>query len=884
MNLRFWRRRDQDAELEEELRGHLRMAIKNRIERGESPERAEAAARREFGNLGLVREVTRETWGWASLERLIQDLRYAGRVLVKSRGFTAIAVLTLALGIGANTAIFSVLNLYLFRPLPFPESGRLVQVYRTSAFSQSWPHSPADLLDLKEKNSVFESMAALNWARPTLVEGTLPAEALHGLDVTADFFPVLQVQPETGRVFTADEDRPGANLVAVLSDRFWRARFAADPGILGRKLLLDGKSVEVIGVMPPSFEQPLLFNNTDVWRPLALSVKERQERSRHYLWAIARLKPGVSQLQAQESMITLSANITRANVSSSSGQATDAEIVESVRLQSLQSSMSDNIWRSVVWFTFGLAAFVLLIACANLANLQLVRTAARTREHAIRAALGAGRFRLLRQSLTESLLVSLLGGALSIVFAKVGVDFISNRLFAQMKGAQQLPVDFRVFGFALVCSVLTGLIFGTIPAWLASRADVNRGLKENLRGSSSSSHHRLRHALIVGEVAFALALLTGAGLFLRGLRRFAEQDPNWKVDGLLTAEFVVQGSQYESADTLERFYGRLEDRLSQLPGVQRVSFSQSQPVNGFNSSGGIVVEGQPEPPSGIYPESFFESVSSRYFETMGVRLVAGRAFTSDDRADRPQVIIINDAMARRFWPNENAIGKRVCRPGPERQWWEVVGVVNDVGFPARLDEPYTRLQIFQPAAQALIAPGWTAIIELRTSTTPEAMTNSLRYAVAELDPTLPVNQIRTARSLVDEKLGNFSLLGTLLADFACLGLILAAIGIYGVISYSVTQRTGEIGVRMALGARTSNVLWLVMGKGTRLILTGALLGLCGGFAVSRFLISAIPNLPTRDPVAMVLISLILVAVAMVSCYLPARRATQVDPMEALRCE
>jgi len=780
----------------------------------------------------------------------------------RQSGFTLIAVITLALGIGANTALFSVLNTYLFRALPFPRPERLVQVYRTSVHSQSWPHSAANFLDYRAQNNVFENMAAINWNSPTLTVEGEAAERLQGQAVTADFFPALGVRAALGRVFTSEEDQPGANQVVVLSNRFWLRRFGGDPKIVGGAIRLDGESVKVIGVMPPRFEQPLLFGNVDVWQPIAFSAERRRNRGNNYLSAIARLKPGVSLEQAQEAMKTLFANIAKAN-SNNQG--------ESIRLQPLQRSMSDDIGRAVMWFAFGFAGFLLLIACANLANLQLVRTAARAREHAIRAALGAGRFRLLRQSLTESLLISCLGGALSLLLAQGGVTYIRRRLFSELPGAE-VTLDWRVFGFALLCSVLTGLIFGGVPAWLTSRADVNLALKENLRGTASGSQHRLRHALIVAEMAFALMLLAGAGLFLRGLQRFTQLDPGWRVDGLLTAQIGMPKRA--------TFHQELEERLRALPGVERVALSNSQPVWGFSSSGGAKAEGHPDPPPGQWPEVFFERVSANYFETLGVRLLAGRVFNEGDTKDKPPVTIINETLARRFWPHESAIGKRIIGQG-DTSWQEVVGVVNDMGFPARLGEPYTRLQAFTPLAQS---PMRRVSVVLRTAATPEAMTNTLRRTVAELDPTLPVYQIRTARSLVEQGLGNITLIGTLLGAFAALGLALAAIGIYGVISYTVAQRTNEIGIRLALGAQARDVLWLVLGKGARLMLLGAALGFGGAYAVARLLTATIPTLPTRDPMALTVITFTLVVVAFVACYLPARHATKVDPMIALRSE
>ena len=806
------------------------------------------------------------------MQSIIQDVRYGLRMLLKDKGFTIVAVLTVALGIGVNTAMFSVLNTFLFRALPYPNSDRLISVYRTSPHSQSWPHSVANFSDLREKNNVFERLAAYTWTSPNLVEEGRMAERLQAIAVTEDFFPMLEAQPATGRVFTPEEFEAGADKVVILNNPFWQRRFGGDPNVVGRTMLLDGEAVMIVGVMRPGFEHPILWGNVDLWQPLAFTAERRRNRDNNFLQSFGRLKPGSTLAQAQQSMALLFANIGKEN-SSNSG--------ESLRLEPLQRSMSDDIGRRVMWFTFGLAGFVLLIACANLANLQLVRTAARSRELAVRAALGAGRIRLLRQSLTESIIVAIIGGALSLLLALWGVKFISGRLFSQLPGAR-VTLDFKVFGFALLCSVFTGLLFGTIPAWLASRADVNQALRENARGATGGrSQHRLRHSLIVGEVAFALVLLAGAGLLLSGLKRAMNADPGWQVDGLLTAQMSLRGEKYKNREQRTAFLTQLEDRLRNLPGVQQAAISSSQVAFGFSSSGPFLVEGQPEPPPDKYPEMFFEPVSTHYFEALGARLLQGRAFTAADAADRPAVVIVNETMARQFWPNENPIGKRISGTGPRKEFQEVVGVVNNLRFPGSLGEPYTRLEAFVPLTQS---PPSYVTLALRTSASPEALGNSLRKVVAELDPTQPVHQIRTAESAVQQGLGNISLLGSLLGAFAVLGLALAAVGIYGVISYTVVQRYGEIGIRLALGAQTGDVLGLVMGSGIRLILLGALVGAGGAYAVERLLMAVIPSLATRDPLLLALVSSALILVGILACYLPARRATKVDPLVALRYE
>lgn len=803
---------------------------------------------------------------------LLHDVRYGVRTLLKHKSFTAVAIVTLMLGIGANTAMFSVLNTFLFRSLPYPQSSMLVRVFRTSPHSQRWPHSVANFVDQHDQNNVFERMAAYTYISRNLVEQGQMAERLSGLAGTADFFPLLGVAPAQGRTFAPEEFEPGADNVIVLSDRFWTRRFGGDPSVVGRTVQLDGKTVNIIGIMPPGFDHPILWGPTDFWQPMAFSAEEKKSRDTNYLSSFARLKPGVSIEQAQQSMVTLAAGIAKVHSVNSP---------DSIRLEPLQRSMSDEIGRKVMWFTFGLAGFVLLIACANLANLQLVRTASRSRELAVRAALGAGRLRLMRQSLTESLVVAFIGGVLGLIVAQAGVMFISRYLFFDLPGAN-ISLDLKVFGFALLCSFLTGILFGTVPALFASRADINHALRESSRGSTASrSQNRLRHILIIGEVAFAMVLLSAAGLFLRGLQKFMNTDAGWRPDGLVTAQMTLRGDKYSKDPQVVTFLSELETRLKSLPEVQQVALGSSHPVFGFGSSSSFVVEGQPEPSADQYPEMFYEPVSNDYFQTLGVQLLRGRVFNNADLADRPKVVIVNDDMARHYWPNENPIGKRIANPGPKKDWYEVVGVVNDMAFPAELGEPYTRYQAFTPLAQS--APTYLTLA-LRTASTPEALGNSLRKTVAGIDPSLPVYEVRTAPSAIEQGIGNISLLGKLLGAFGALGLILAAIGIYGVISYTVVQRTSEFGIRMTLGAQRRDVLLLLLRKGTLLILLGMLFGVAGSYAVGRLLMSLIPSLPSRDPVAVVILGAVLVGVALLACYIPARGATKVDPLVALRNE
>jgi predicted permease len=809
-------------------------------------------------------------WRWT--HEISQDIRYACRSLRRAPAFTCVAVSTLALGIGANAAMFSVLNTYLLRPLPYPQPDRLMRVFRTSIHSQSWPHSFPNYVDHRSRNMVFEHLALYTGLRQSLTVDGQPAEGLQGMQVTSDFFRVLEVPASLGRWTTDAEDQPGAGNVAVLSDAFWRRRFGADRTIVGKTLRLEGQSVTVVGVMPRGFEHQLLWGPIDLWRPFQIPPQQRQSRFSNSFQEVGRLKAGVSQEQAQQSMVQLAANLSKE---------TKVNQDESLRLEPLRRSQVDDVGRSAMWLVFGLSGFVLLIACANLANLQLVRTAANGKEHTIRAALGAGRLRLLRQSLTESIVVAAAGGAASVLVARGIVEVVNRQLFVDLPLAS-VSLDARVFVFTLLSAVMTGVIFGAVPALLASRADVNQALSDRPRGSTSRSNARFRHALIVSEVAFALVLLAGAGLFLRGLQRFGQRDSGWRVDGLLTAQLGFRGPNYTKPEQRVAFFRTFEERMRALPGVVDVAIASSQPIGGFNSSGPLVAEGQPEPQQGHYREVFTEPVSLRYFQTLGIRLVSGRLFDEHDTADTPRVIVVSARTAAQYWPNQNAVGQRLKFPGPagdRNPWMEVIGVVTDVGFPGSLSEPYTRLESFQSILQQ---PIQIMNITVRTTTPPESLGEPMRRIAAEMIPASPLNRIRTARTLVDQNLGSTELLASLLGGFAVLGLALAAIGIYGVTSYSVAQRTGEIGIRMALGAQAVDVLKLVLSKGMALVIFGVVIGSLGAYAVAQVLMTLIPMLPARDPVTPAILGVTLVSVALLACYLPARRASRLDPAVALR--
>ena len=806
---------------------------------------------------------------------MISALRHAQRALFKSPGFTTVALLTLALGIGVNTAMFSLVNTLLFKSAPYPDPTRLVRVFRTSPQSQTWPHSAADLADLRGQSSSFEKFTSFSWATFSFAEPGQPAERIPGLSVGADFFTTLGVQPTLGRSFTAEELVPGHEQVIVLSHLLWQRRFNADPAIIGRSLRVDGQNVTVIGVMPEGVEYPLLWGRVDAWRPLALSAEQLKNRGNHWMNAIGRLKPGVSLAQAQTECSTLAARWAKDFADTNEGTG--------LRLVILHKSTMDQVGRSLSMLVMGLASFVLLIACANLANLQLARTALRARDFAIRAALGASRARLMRELLVESLTLSLTGGLFGFLLAQWLTDALARRILIGEDTALTISVDLPVLLFTLVASLATGLLFGLMPAWHAARADVNTTLKQQARGSTGDrAQHRMRHGLIIAEVALALALLVGAGFFVRGLQRFTLQDNGWAQDHVLTATLNLPDSKYGTDDRRRAFYARALERLAALPGVEHASLSSSLPVWAYNSSRDIVPEGRPLPARNQTPLAYYVSVSPGFFDVIKIQLLQGRLFPASLPPDSPRVVVVNESLARQFWPGENPIGKRLGSPDPgNKDWDEVIGVVRDVGFAGNLSTPDTRLQVYRPLDQE----PWNYLsVALRTTAAPDTLISSLRSTIAAIDPDLPAYNIRTVQQSINRLAQNFQITNQLLIGFAFLGLLLAAIGLYGVIAGLVAQRTSEFGIRLALGAQTRDVLWLVLGTGFRLAAYGTVLGLLGSFALLRLFSTLIPALPGLDWLLIGATVLALLTVALFSCWLPARRATKVDPLIALRAE
>jgi predicted permease len=808
------------------------------------------------------------------MERLWQDVRYGLRTLGRTPGFTVVAILTLALGIGVNTSMFSVIDATMLGGLPYPSSSHLVRVFRTSPQSRSWPHSAPNVLDYQAQNTVFEKMAPFSWAAFNLAEPGQAPERVNGLAVGGDFFPVLGMPPLLGRTINKDDDAPGKNDVVVLSHGFWTRRYGADPGVVGRVVRFDGKPTTIVGVMPKGADYPFVWGPIDAWRPLALSDAQRQDRDNNWLSAISRLKPGVSIPEAQAAMNVLSSALKKTN--------RREDDPDGIRLVQLLEGSMDETGQTVSWMCLGLAGFVLLIACANIANLQIARAARRSREFAVRAALGAGRRRILRQSLTESLILGFGGGLVGLVLGWWGNDFLGKSIIIGERGVD-VPLNLTILAYAATLSIVAGVVAGVVPSWMQASSDLGQTLKGS-RGGEDRSQHRLRSALVVGQVGLALVLLAMSALFVRGLEQFTRRDPGWATQGLLAGYLNLPDKAYPDDVKRRAFQNRLLEELAAQPGVEKAALATSIPIWPYGSSTNLMAEGQPAPSRDQVPLFYYTRVSPDFFDTLGIPITAGGTFAAETRADGPRVAVINEAVARRFWPNENPIGKRLGYSGDEPKWREVVGVVRDVGFPASLGTADTPLQIYVPLEQE--PSSWlTAVV--RGSGGPEVADTlgaPFRRALAAVDADLPVADLATVPEHVRRGLSSFGLAGNVLTGFGILGLLLAALGVYGVIANVVVQRTREFGIRMAVGAQVRDVLWLVVSKGLRLTGLGVAGGLLGSFALARLMASAIPSLQSNSAAAILLMAALLTMVAIFACWLPAHRATRVDPLVALREE
>ena len=803
-------------------------------------------------------------------EDMFQDLRFGFRMLLKNPGFTLIAVLTLALGIGANTAIFSVVNALMLRPLPYPDPERLVWVEEvtkeTNAGHEAWG---GHFLDWQEHSRTLEGIAQIDFVTRTLTGAGEP-ERVEAGRISASIFPMLGAKPfPPGRNFTKAEDKPGGERVVILSHSLWQRRYNGDQDIVGRDVTLDDANYTVIGVAPADFR---FFYRFDVWVPLALDPQRELAGKRSYQPTVARLKPGVALEQAQAEMDTL---LQRYEASRPEGR---PRIDSQARLVPLQEHFLGNRERPLL-VLLGAVGLVLLIACANVANLLLAHAAAREKELAIRGALGAGRLRLARQLLTECLLLALAGSAAGLLLAYwlTGLlgSLISTDTLGGMGRVAAVTIDGRVLGFTLLITLVTGLLFGLLPALRLSRTDLNVSLKEGGRGGGS--HGRgLRGALMVSEVALAVVLLVGAGLLIRSFAKLLGVDPGYRAENLLTARLSVP-PRYRDNPRHAQFYEQILQRLAALPGIVSVGATNNLPLTRYSLSGALRVEGRAYQQKGENPPSAPQTIVNHdYFRTMGISLRAGRLFNDGDAQGAPRVGLLSESLARRLFPIEDPLGKRLSLAGRDTT---VIGVVSDIRYTG-LDGEIEQA-VYLSYRQM---PPYTTALVLRGAVDPSILAPALRSAVREIDPALPVYDVMT----MDERLSNsvaarrFNLL--LLGGFAALALLLAGVGVYGVISYVVTQRTHEVGIRMALGAQSADVLRLFIKQGMAMVMLGVAIGLIGAFALTRVMTSLLFDVSASDPLTFACVALLLSLIAMLACYLPARRAARIDPLASLRRE
>jgi putative ABC transport system permease protein len=807
------------------------------------------------------------------MQTLWQDIRFAVRMLLKNWSVTAIIVLVLALGIGANTAIFSVVNAALLRPLPYADPDKLVRLSEDSPNVPQMSISYPNFLDWREQNKVFSGIAAMQF-RSLNLTGTGEPERLAARAVSAELFDVLGVKPALGRSFATAEDQPGANPVCMISNGLWQRRFASDPALLNKQINLSGATYTVIGVLPASYA---FGTPTDVFVPIGLRADEMKERSSHPgIYAVARLKPGVTVGTARAELIAMAARI-----SEQYGMKGN-----SATLTPLSEVFVGDI-RTTLLILLGAVGFVLAIACANVANLLLARAATRHKEMAIRTALGAGRLRIIRQLLTESLLLSLLGGIIGVLLAFWGIELMRSASADSLPSTAVIKLDGAVLLFTLIVSLLTGILFGLVPALAAAKTDLHDTLKEGGRSSTAGGRRSwLRNTLVVTEVALSLVLLIGAGLLIKSFVRILNTDPGFKSQNLLTMQLALNAKKGEGGKVLG-FFNDLNGRIAGLPGVESAAFANGMPL-AQTADTSFAIVGRPKAEPGKQPQTMLYITSPDYLRAMGIRLVKGRFFTAQDTQHSPRVVVIDETFNRQQFPDQEALGQHLAGDGKTNPDAEIVGVVAHVKHFGLDAEERVQSQMYLSFNQApddmlpFLAPRMNLII--RTTADPLNLTAAVRRQVQAMDPNQPVYNVSTMEQTLDQSLVTQRLSMTLLAFLASLALILAAVGIYGVMSYTVTQRSHEIGIRMAIGAQPRDVFKMVIGRGMMLALIGVAFGLVGAFSLTRLMKSMLFAVEPTDPVTFAGIAILLTGVALIACYVPGRRATKVDPLVALRYE
>jgi predicted permease len=869
----IFRKKRTEQELDDELRDYVELTTAENIQRGMSPEAAFQKARRDLGGMEQVKERVRDVRVGVSLEILMQDVRYAIRGLRKNPSFAAVAVLTLALGIGANTTIFSVVNGVLLKPLPYPNPDRLISLWETHpTFGQFLTVAPANFYDWREQSSSFDKMAALDPYPDFILTGAGEPHRLAGAAVTADFFPLLGVKMALGRGFQATEDH-----VVVLSYSTWVKHFGARRDIVGAQVRLNDSGYTVVGVLPRDFSLVSKASDFqarsqfDLWTNLRLaSPPEAWMRGTHPLCVYGRLKPGVPLTHAQADLDRIALNLQHLYP--------DDDKDHGIAVVPMGAHAVAGV-RTALLTLLGAVTMVLLLACANIANLLLTRAAARQKEMALRSALGASRMRLARQLLTESTVLAVVGCALGLALAFWSVPMLVRHLPADLPRTSEISVDGRVLCVTGLIAFLTGIMFGLVPLVQS------RGIKPGGRGVSSGQS-RLRSALIVGQVSIALMLLVGAGLMTKSLRALLQVSPGFQPEHILTARVSLpprytNGNRFGTGAhrQISIFQRGLADRVRAIPGVQSVAFTSHLPLAGTNNNWSFFIEGRPPNPPGVYDSTDYRPVSAGYFETIGIPVTRGRAFRPDDDEDHTLVVVINQSMARAFWHDENPVGKRLHFGDP--QWRTIVGVVGDVHHQGLGVEPAPEMYV--PYGQVPNVEARPTIV-VRSFIDPANLTSALRKAVAEVDPEVPMDQIATMQQLVSGSVGESRFRTTVLSLFALLALFVASIGLYGVMSYLVSRRTREFGIRMAIGASRGAVLRQVLGQGAKLAVIGVAIGLAGAALLGRLIASLLYGVTPFDTTTLAGVSILLAAVAILASYIPARRAANADPMDSLRYE
>jgi predicted permease len=884
-----------ERDLDDELRSHIEMRTQDNIDAGMSPEEARYDAQRRFGNTTLMKEDARsaDIIGW--LETTGQNLRYAARMLRRTPGFTIISILTLALGIGANVAIFTVVHAVLLRPLPFPHSERLVRVYDDllAAHTHNVGMSVPELWDLRDKSGIFQDLTALVSADANLTGGDRP-QRIELLGTSAGYFTILGVQPQIGRTYTQADALPGFSDAVVISDAFWHRTFGADPQILGKKIRIDGDLSTIAGVMPPDFHHPgrTLGGSVDIWATTGFAASPFPDppirAARLLRGAMGRLKPGLSVPQAQAQLDAFVAQLTR--------QFPDeypAAARWSVRLVPVQQDLVGNV-RTELLVLFGAVAFVLLIGCVNLANLLLARSASRQREIATRLAIGAGRSRLIAQLLTESILLATISGVAAIITAFSLKNVLLRFAPAGLPRLSEITLTHAVLLFACLISILTGVVFGLAPALQTARSSHVTSLREGASGSGSSKHQlRISRFLVISEIALSLVLLIGAGLLVRSFWQLLQVHPGFDAHRLVAAKIWLavpdepEEDPYFTVEKRAAFHQEILRRMAALPGVESAALgnSSSLPMDSAHFQLSFAIENHPRDLEQT-PVAEVASVSPSYFSVLKTPLIAGRFFRDSDDAKGEQVVIIDETLARRYWANSpsDAVGQRLqtaatLRSGPKPAWRTIVGVVGDIksdGFDAA-----TAPHIFRCIYQA---PPYDGVVYLRTSADPGTLGDSVRAEVQQVDPGIPVFNVRTMDFIVSTFLAKRRFALDLIAIFAAGALLLASIGIYGVMAYTFSRRTNEIGIRIAMGAQRTDIFKMALSEGVHTIVFGVLAGLLGSLVLTRFLQTMLFNVKPTDPATYAAIGALLTAVTLLACLLPARRATRVDPMIALRHE